>query len=392
MVEVKVLIVRDRESAGGGIHSYYRAISPHLKVNFRYIGVGKPQSYYGDRSLLFRRFTSVRLLADWLNLVLKILWFRPALVHVNPGLDAGPLRSLRRDAICVWLAGLFGCRILVFWRGWDNSWCGMPEFPGGNNGWLCRVYKKASAHIVLAGRFRDDLKEWGFKSPVHLETTVASEELLGIERKPSSLQGSIDLLFLSRVELAKGVYELLDAYQIIRARDSRYTLTIAGDGPELENLRKYAADLKLEGVSFPGFVQGASKIECFRSAAIFCFPSYTEGMPNAVLEAMAVGLPIVCSDAGGLRDIMEDGKTGILFTALLDGEDKQMFEGAVIADAIESLAYNESLYNSISRYNSEFARSRFAASEVAKRLAAIYESISSSSVTKKNNRRSSVRC
>ena len=92
------------------------------------------------------RSTILRLLWEWLSLINKLLRF-PDLVHINPGLDIKTRRSLRRDAVNVWLAKLFRRPVLVFWRGWDNAACGTSEFPGGNNSWLCRTYRRADAHV-----------------------------------------------------------------------------------------------------------------------------------------------------------------------------------------------------------------------------------------------------
>lgn len=371
-----VVIARDRPSSGGGIVNYYRAISPYLDCKVCFLDIGRPHGFYGLTRGGLLRFTPIRLLSEWTCLFLKILWYRPDLVHVNPSLDPDcEFRSMKRDAVSAAIALVLGRKLLVFWRGWDNHWCGKPEFPGGNRGWLARIYRKASAQIVLATRFKEDLRRWGFKMPIHVETTVASDNCLGSETETEADDGRISLLFLSRIEEGKGVFELIDAYRLLKARDPRYLLTFAGDGPHLEALKCHAGELGLEGVSFPGFVAGEAKVACYRSAAIFCFPSaYPEGMPNAVLEALAMGLPVVASDVGGLRDILQEGKTGAMLVQR--GEvPRRCFDPAEMADVIESLANNPALRQRISLSNAAYARERFAAPVVARRLQAIYESV-----------------
>src|SRR4051812_19164225 len=101
---MRVLILRDRASAGGGIYSYYEAIRPHLTVRHSFVGVGRPSSLYGrtrysDRILGIS--TILRLIWDWIKLVIACLR-APDLVHVNPGLDIKTRRALRRDAVNVW--------------------------------------------------------------------------------------------------------------------------------------------------------------------------------------------------------------------------------------------------------------------------------------------------
>jgi glycosyltransferase involved in cell wall biosynthesis len=371
-----VLIVRDRPSSGGGIFNYYNAIAKHLTSKVRFIGVGKPHSFYGDQGFVLFRFTPVRLLMDWLTLFFKIIWYRPDLVHVNPGLDVKTFRALRRDAVNVLIARLFRRRVLVFWRGWDNSWLGNPEFPGGTNGTLCRIYKKAAAHVVLSERFKKDLVRWGFETPIHVETTVVANECLA-STPPEPGKARTDLLYLSRVEVAKGIFELLDAYKILKSRNPAYTLTIGGDGPDLEELKDYAKKLELTDITFTGFLQGKAKVDCYRKGSVFCFMSYTEGMPNAVLEALALGLPIVSSDAGGLGDILRDGENGFIVPPVKEPVSRKMFDPTAIANAVERLVQPAELHERICTINWRYARQRFAAPVVAKRLDSIYRSLSS---------------
>jgi glycosyltransferase involved in cell wall biosynthesis len=318
----------------------------------------------------------LRLLYDWLCLFLTVVAHAPDLVHINPGLDGRRLRSFRRDAVNVLIARLLRRRVLLFWRGWDNAWCGAPEFPKGNRSLLARVYRSADAHIVLASQFRDDLRRWGVRAPIHVETAVVGDELLAEPpRNHEGLAPGHRLLFLSRVEEAKGVFELVEAYRLLKAENSAYTLTIAGDGQDLEALRRHAGRLGLEDIRFTGFVEGPAKMQCFREADVFCFLSYTEGMPNAVLEAMAMGLPLVSSNAGGLRDILQDGETGFIVRQDPVAPARGRFDPHEVAQKIRKLATDRVLYLRISRHNRELAHDRFAAPKVARRLEAIYASV-----------------
>lgn len=281
-----VLIVRDRKSAGGGVHAYFEALGPHLTTRHVFCGVGRPHSHYGGRSAGGRCTTTWRVLFDWMVLATRILRTRPSLVHLNTGLDKEE-RSLKRDAINILIAHALGCRVLVSWHGWDHPAKGTAIFPGGNEGWLCRTYKKAAGHVVLATRFKADLQRWGFREPIHVETTVVPSEVLdaGVAGERGDANGR-NLLFLSRIERAKGLWELVDAYAILKQRNVAYQLVIAGDGPDLDRLKRRVSDLRLADVTFAGFVSGEAKLQCFRDASVFCFLSCSEGMPLAVLEAL----------------------------------------------------------------------------------------------------------
>jgi len=373
---IHILIVRDRASAGGGIYNYYQAVRRHLGVSHRFIDVGRPHSYYGTEKggWLARMPAPVRLVFDWLNLVLMMTRWR-GLVLLNACLDPVELRSLRRDAVNLCLAKLFRRPVIVFWRGWDNGACGTAEFPSGNCGWMSRVYRLADAHIVLAGNFRDDLLRWGFQSPVYLETTVVADSILdgGVVSNAVVHTGMFRLLFLSRIEVAKGVLELLDAFALLNeCQPGHYHLTIAGDGPDLGLMKLRASELELSNIDFTGYVEGKDRTSCYAAADAFCFLSYNEGMPNAVLEAMAMGLALVSSDAGGLKDILEDGLNGFIVTQDRSRKVGQRFAPADVADRIKRLDASGELCRRIGRYNRQFARERFAAPKVASRLEAIY--------------------
>ena len=374
-----VVIVRDRASSGGGIYNYYRSVTPHLKGRISLCDSGKPYVFYGDHKgpgTWLLEFTPVRLVIDWLRLMLKILRHWPDVVLLNPCLDPPTFKSLRRDAMNILIGRLFRRRVVSFWRGWENAYSGQPEFPGGNDSLLCRIYKMAPSHIVLSERFREDLVRWGFKGPIHVETTVVEDQCLaGSPGPPEAGRVRTNLLYLSRVEVAKGVFELLDAYRILKTRNPAYTLTIGGDGPDLEALKAYAEELGLQDVVFTGFLKGKAKVDCYREGSVFCFLSYSEGMPNAVLEALAMGLPVVSSDAGGLKDILRNGENGFIVLPDYNAPLKKKFDPAAVADAIERLVKTPELHERISTVNWRYARHRFAAPVVAKRLETIYWSV-----------------
>jgi glycosyltransferase involved in cell wall biosynthesis len=89
---------------------------------------------------------------------------------------------------------------------------------------------------------------------------------------------------------------------------------IVGDGPLRAPLMAQAASLGVR-VEFSGWVDRADLPDHYQWADVLCLPSFEEGMPNVVLEAMAAGLPTIASDVYGMRDLVEAGQTGCLVAA-----------------------------------------------------------------------------
>lgn len=119
------------------------------------------------------------------------------------------------------------------------------------------------------------------------------------------------VLFLGRLDPQKGVNVLLSAWGEVAARLSDFTLTIGGQGPEGPALRAAAIHAGLEGrVRFLGSVLDPETH--LRAAAAFVLPSWHEGLPNALLEAMATGLPCVATTIGGTTDVATDERDALL--------------------------------------------------------------------------------
>jgi glycosyltransferase involved in cell wall biosynthesis len=192
-----------------------------------------------------------------------------------------------------------------------------------------------------------------------------------MDRKIESIgdSGTIRLLYLARLEREKGILELVDAVVLLLERGLDISLTIAGTGSVADELSEKVAALgeRQNAICLAGYVRGNDKIDAFKSHHLFCFPTqYGEGMPNAVLEAMAFGLPVVTCPVGGIADFFENGKMG----ALLKDTAPE-----TIANSIASLLEDRSSLLNIATYNYSYAQERFLASTVANFLRARYADI-----------------
>ena len=121
-------------------------------------------------------------------------------------------------------------------------------------------------------------------------------------------------VFLSNRNLEShyGVDRVLRAFAIIQQRIPHATLTVAGDGSQRQTLKALAQDLKLQNTQFTGQIAPTAIADVYNAADIFLNGSEIDNQPLSILEAFSCGLPVVTTDAGGIPDIVEDGRTGMM--------------------------------------------------------------------------------
>ena len=124
------------------------------------------------------------------------------------------------------------------------------------------------------------------------------------------------LLYVGRVSREKGLDTLLDAFSRLRAAGRRLQLAVVGDGPHREALSRRG---RRPDVVFTGFLHGPDLAAAYASADLFVFPSTTDTFGNAVLEAMACGLPAVVTDRGGPQEIVRRRGGGVVAEATAAG-------------------------------------------------------------------------
>jgi glycosyltransferase involved in cell wall biosynthesis len=123
------------------------------------------------------------------------------------------------------------------------------------------------------------------------------------------------ILAVGQLEARKGHAILVEAVSLIARDGGSARLTIVGEGPERSALERLAAELGIaERLSLPGAVGHDEISEYLHGADLFCMPSFAEGIPVALMEAMACGLPVVASRIMGIPELVEDGVSGTLVT------------------------------------------------------------------------------
>ena len=140
---------------------------------------------------------------------------------------------------------------------------------------------------------------------------------IGLDDTPSDLPreptGRLELLYVGRLSVEKGVDVLIAAAGLLKAGGMAFRLRIAGGGPEEDRLRSLAARSGLDGdVAFLGLVPRLELGALYRSADVVCVPSRSDPLPTVVLEAMVAGVAVLGTDTGGIPFMIEQGVTGLI--------------------------------------------------------------------------------
>jgi glycosyltransferase involved in cell wall biosynthesis len=233
------------------------------------------------------------------------------ILHLNTTLDA---KAYWRDAVYLGVARLLGRRVILQIHGGrlaHELFVGRPSLAT-----LLRRVLRAADPVVALGRDEwQALREFAPQARVelipHAVVALPAEALAARCAKARELQ----LLFLGRLDAAKGLYELLDAVNLLLRAGRRMRLMIVGDGREAPGLRSRIAELGLyPRVELLGARFGADKQALLSQAHVFVLPTYGEGLPYALLEAMAAGMVPVVSAVGAVPDVITDGEHGLLVT------------------------------------------------------------------------------
>jgi len=135
-----------------------------------------------------------------------------------------------------------------------------------------------------------------------------------------------EILFLGRLNKAKGVYDLLSAFKELVKKNPNIYLKLAGDG-EVDDVKEYVTKIGIsQNVKFLGWVNETAKYTLFNESKIYILPSYNEGLPMGLLEAMSAGLPVISTRVGGIPEVIQNKENGLL---IVPGDIKALKESLI---------------------------------------------------------------
>ncbi len=306
----------------------------------------------------------LRLLTSPVALFVQLIVHRPDIVHINTSLNP---KAFWRDIIYMFTARALWRKVVYQVHGGELP----EEFCRGNrvfSAFLRWVLSLPQVVVLLAQVEFQAYRR--FAPAVHLvvvPNAIETERLTAVIRSPPTV-GALQLMFLGRLVDSKGVFQLLEAMNILRNRGIPARLLIVGIGPAEARIRAFVASHDLgDCVTLRQPAFGDDKDRLWQQTDVFPFPTYhPEGLPYALLESMAAGaVPVICA-VGAIPDVMQNEVHG-LFVPPRDPE--------AIADAVARLNADRKELARMSAAGRQRILENYTVSRLASAFTSLYQSL-----------------
>lgn len=309
-----------------------------------------------EGGLALRLATAAR---AYLRLISMLLKRQVSLVHCHAAMKG----SFWRKSLFALAARMAGVPVLFHLHGSEMKTFvdKQPALLQGLIGW---ILEKQSMVVVLSESWLTYIKSIAPHANVMILPNYV--DLPDLTNKPIDENDSnINVLFLGLIGTRKGVYDLLPAFKdaLVQAPDLR--LILGGNG-EVDQARALASELKIEDrVVFAGWVSGEEKTKLLQRAQIYVLPSYNEGLPVSLLEAMSWQVPVISTRVGGIPEQVRTGIDGFLIHA---------GDRAALSSAIIKLAQDANLRLEMGGAARNQVENKFSKQVVLPKLESLYHS------------------
>ncbi|WP_068544418.1 glycosyltransferase family 4 protein [Thalassotalea crassostreae] len=213
------------------------------------------------------------------------------------------------SVVASWLSKLLNSSFYFKVHGSDIN-LGSQNLPIANA--IIRSSKKAKGIVSVSKALTNKMVALGINKD-KIRTIYNGVDHNKFSALPVTSQEKPYILFVGNLKNDKGVIELIKAFTLIDKAHSNYQLIFIGSGPMDKEMNNLIEQHNYEPkVTLLGSLPHDEVAKYIASASLLALPSYHEGVPNVLLEAMAAGTPFVATDVGGIPEIIEDGVNGIL--------------------------------------------------------------------------------
>lgn len=271
-----------------------------------------------------------------------------------------------RSALDARVARGAGCKVALHIHG-----AAFDQFCRQASSWkrrlIARALCAADRVVALSQGWADQLKAFAPNANI---TVIENAVDIPLDAQPTIMPHPCRFLLLARMDAWKGIDDFLDACTMLRGTALAFEALLAGppgtagDAPILE--RKISERKLSDCVRYVGLVHGSAKDDLLRRADVCIQPSHHEGLPLAVLEAMAHGKSVIATRVGALPEVIEHGHHGLLVPPRCP---------QLLAEAMQEVAVDLALRQRMGGCARELANQRFSLTRLRDDLACLYESL-----------------
>ena len=242
--------------------------------------------------------------SGYLRFIKVLLIDRPDIVHIHSSF--GP--SFYRKIPFIYMAKWVHKPIINHCHGaeFDHFYINASE---RKKRLIKKVYNKCDAFIALSEEWKDNLLQIVPKEKI---TVIENYSIINEEavRSRELKENRKQILFLGELGQRKGVYDIPKVVKEVAQVFPDVIFILGGDG-EMQKIKGLVKKNSVEkNVIFPGWVRGKEKDKLLKESDVFFLPSYNEGMPMSILDAMGYGMPIISTNVGGIPKIVKNGENG----------------------------------------------------------------------------------
>ena len=328
----------------GGIAQVLYCYEHYVFDEFNFVTISRKSNKWNNLALFTRGLFKF----------LFILVFKKniKIVHIH----TSQRKSFVRSNIFMCLAKMFSKKTVlhIHGGGFKDYYYEKPDF-------VSKCLKKCDRIIVLSEEWKHFFNSVGFECEIVENIITKPEECdVGVD------DNRIHILFLGLITKLKGIYDLVEVNSEHKDEFIGNIILHVGGNGEIDVIKKMITGFGLEEiVRFEGWVTGKKKIQLMNLCDIYILPSYVEGLPLSILEAMSYNMVIISTRVGGIPSLVTEDKNGFLFEP---GDKKAIYS------SIKSLIDDKDLLLSMGKGNSELVVDYYP-ENVALKLSAIYNSL-----------------
>ncbi len=221
------------------------------------------------------------------------------------------------------------------------------------------IFTQSDIVLALSKQWHKDLSEKSHNNNVRVLYNPLTLKFLKTKQDET-----IKVLFMGRLGQRKGTYDIVEAAKNLKC--NKIEITLFGDG-EIDEIQALINKNNLnDKLKVGGWISGEDVDNAYQDADIYILPSYNEGLPMSVLEAMSYGLPVITTPAGGTPEAVENGLNGYLI---------EPGDYRALAEKIDILANDKELREKMGKNGYEIAKAKFDISIIIAELNKLYEEL-----------------